>query len=82
MRIALVHDYLVQYGGAERVLEAFRELYPQAPLYTLLYDREKMHGKFADARIHTSFLQRLPFSRTRHRLFPAPHAACYRAVRV
>lgn len=70
MRIALVHDYLVQYGGAERVLEAFQELYPEAPIYTLLYDPEKMHGKFSGSRIHTSFLQRLPFSRTRHRLFP------------
>ncbi len=70
MKIALVHDYLVQYGGAERVLEAFSELFPYAPIYTLLYDREAMHGKFEDKRIHTSFLQKLPFARTRHRLFP------------
>lgn len=70
MRIALVHDYLVQYGGAERVLEAFSELFPYAPIYTLIYDREAMHGKFADKRIYTSFLQHLPFARKRHRLFP------------
>ncbi|HLC95186.1 MAG TPA: glycosyltransferase, partial [Patescibacteria group bacterium] len=70
MKIALVHDYLVQYGGAERVLEAFTELFPYAPIYTLVYDKESMHGKFADKRIYTSFLQRLPFSRTRHRFFP------------
>jgi len=70
MKIALVHDYLVQYGGAERVLEAFTELFPYAPIYTLIYDRDVMRGKFEEKRIHTSFLQRFPFARTRHRLFP------------
>ncbi|PIX90318.1 MAG: glycosyltransferase family 4 protein, partial [Candidatus Moranbacteria bacterium CG_4_10_14_3_um_filter_45_9] len=52
MKIALVHDYLVQYGGAERVLEAFTELFPYAPIYTLIYDREAMHGIFEDKRIY------------------------------
>ncbi|MFZ2299746.1 MAG: glycosyltransferase [Candidatus Moraniibacteriota bacterium] len=70
MKIALVHDYLVQYGGAERVLEAFTELFPYAPIYTLIHDKEAMHGMFADKRIYTSFLQHLPFSRKRHRFFP------------
>ena len=70
MRIALVHDYLVQYGGAERVLEAFTELYPYAPIYTLIHDKDAMHGMFEGKRIYTSFLQRLPFSRKRHRFFP------------
>jgi glycosyltransferase involved in cell wall biosynthesis len=70
MKIALVHDYLVQYGGAERVLEAFTEVWPYAPIYTLLHDPEAMHGKFADKRIYTSFLQRSRFARKHHRLFP------------
>lgn len=70
MKIALVHDYLVQYGGAERVLEAFQELYPYAPIYTLIHDQDSMHGHFVGSRIHTSFLQRFPFSKKRHRLFP------------
>jgi hypothetical protein len=70
MKIALVHDYLVQYGGAERVLEAFTEIWPYAPIYTLLNDPEAMHGKFADKRIYTSFLQRSRFARRHHRLFP------------
>lgn len=70
MKIALVHDYLVQYGGAERVLEAFTELFPYAPIYTLIHDKEAMHGIFEDKRIYTSFLQNLPFSRKRHRFFP------------
>lgn len=70
MKIALVHDYLVQYGGAERVLEAFQELYPYAPIYTLIHDQDSMHGHFMKSRIHTSFLQKFPFSKKRHRLFP------------
>lgn len=70
MKIALVHDYLVQYGGAERVLEAFCELYPNAPIYTLLYDPAAMHGKFAERRIFTSFLQKIPFVKKNHRIFP------------
>ena len=70
MKIALVHDYLVQYGGAERVLEAFTELFPYAPIYTLIHDQEAMHGMFEDKRIYTSFLQHLPFSRKRNRFFP------------
>lgn len=70
MKIALVHDYLVQYGGAERVLEAFAEIFPYAPIYTIVYDKEAMHGVFEGKRIYTSYLQKFPFARKKHRLFP------------
>lgn len=70
MKIALVHDYLVQYGGAERVLECFLEIWPYAPIYTLIYDEEKTHGIFKGKRIYTSFLQNFPYSRRNHRIFP------------
>lgn len=70
MKIALVHDYLVQYGGAERVLSAFTEIFPEAPIYTLLHDREAVHGAFDGARVYTSFLQGIPFIRRMHRWFP------------
>lgn len=70
MRIALVHDYLVQYGGGERVLEAFCELFPRAPIYTLVYDKKSMDGAFEDRIIRTSFLQKIPLARSKHRLFP------------
>jgi glycosyltransferase involved in cell wall biosynthesis len=70
MRIALVHDYLVQYGGAERVLECFTEIFPHAHIYTIVYDKEVMHGVFEDKKIHTSFLQKFPFAKKRHRIFP------------
>jgi glycosyltransferase involved in cell wall biosynthesis len=70
MKIALVHDYLVQYGGAERVLECFTELFPYAPIYTLVYNKDLMHGVFEGRDIRTSFIQKLPFSKSSHRIFP------------
>ena len=41
MKIALVHDMLVQEGGQERVLRALQELFPEAPTFVLIYDRDK-----------------------------------------
>ena len=70
MKIALIHDYLVQYGGAERVLEAFTEIFPKAPIYTMVYDQKLMKGAFSNCKIHTSFLQKIPFIGSHHRLFP------------
>lgn len=69
MRVALVHDYLNQYGGAERVLEAFSQLFPKAPIYTLLYDKGKTGRAFENKKIRTSFLQKVPFLKSRHRSF-------------
>lgn len=70
MKVALVHDYLVQYGGAERVLKAFTEIFPKAPIFTMVYDKSLMNGAFSDRKIHTSFLQKIPFIGSHHRLFP------------
>jgi len=61
MRIALVHDHLVQDGGAEKVLLALQEVFPGAPTYTLLYDRARVSPEFASKDIRTSFLQDVPF---------------------
>jgi glycosyltransferase involved in cell wall biosynthesis len=68
MRVALLHDYLNQYGGAERVLESFCEIFPDAPIYTLFYDEEKTLGKFKGKKIITSFLNN-KFVCDHHRLF-------------
>ena len=70
MRIALIHDYLNQYGGAERVLEAFAEIYPSAPIYTLLHNPRQLRGAFSGKKIQTSFLQKIPLAKSRHRIFP------------
>lgn len=60
MRIALVHDYLTQFGGGERVLMVLGEMFPEAPIFTLIYDEEKTNGVFKGRKIHTSFLQKIP----------------------
>jgi glycosyltransferase involved in cell wall biosynthesis len=69
MKVALVHDYLNQYGGAERVLEAIADLFPGAPIYTSIYDKELMRGKFEGHEIRTSFMQRFPGVLRRHQAY-------------
>jgi len=63
MKVALIHDHLTQYGGAERVLEVLQSMWPEAPTFTLIYDKDKMNGVFEHQDIKTSFLQYLPFSK-------------------
>jgi len=70
MKIALVHDYLNQYGGAERMLEILCEIFPDAPIYTLVYDEAATGHVFKNKEIHTSFLQKIPFAKKHHRVFP------------
>ncbi len=60
MRLALVHDWLNQLGGAEDVLEALVGLFPAAPLYTSIYWRERMPAHYRAWPIRTSFMDRLP----------------------
>ena len=43
MKVALVHDYLNQMGGAERVVLALHEMFPEAPIYTSIYDLSLIH---------------------------------------
>lgn len=69
MKVALVHDWLNQVGGAEDVLDALVDLYPEAPLFTSLYWREKMPSHLAERRIQTSFIDRLPWARRRQQLY-------------
>jgi glycosyltransferase involved in cell wall biosynthesis len=60
MRVALVHDHLIQHGGAERVLSALQAIFPEAPTYTLFFDRDAMKADFGHKDIRTSFLQHVP----------------------
>lgn len=74
MKIAIVHDYLVQYGGAERVLEAVHEIWPDAPIFTILYVPKALPKHFRDWNITPTFIQRMPFLQTHYKkyfaLFP------------
>ena len=56
----MVHDYLTQFGGGERVLAALCEMFPEAPIFTLIYDEKRTNGIFKDRKIYTSFLQKIP----------------------
>lgn len=69
MKVALIHDFLTQYGGAEKVLECFHEIWPQAPIFTLFYDKEAMANRFADCDIRVSPIQNLPFALKRYRWY-------------
>jgi glycosyltransferase involved in cell wall biosynthesis len=75
-RVALVHDFLLDLRGAERVFVAMCEAWPEADVFTAVYDEEGTEGRFADRRPRTSFLQRVrPTSRTFRPLLPLyPHA--------
>ena len=70
LRVAIVHDYLAQAGGAERVIEAMHELWPDAPIYTSVYDSKATFACFADMDVRTSFLQKFHFARNakRHKM--------------
>jgi glycosyltransferase involved in cell wall biosynthesis len=74
MKVALVHDYLNQMGGAEDVLLALHDLFPDAPLFTSVFDPDQVDPAFAGIDVRTSFMQRLPFVRRHFRkylpLFP------------
>ncbi|MBM3264253.1 MAG: glycosyltransferase [candidate division Zixibacteria bacterium] len=61
MKLAIVHDYLNQYGGAERIIEIFHEMFPEAPIYTSVFDPETLPPVFRSMDIRPSFMQRLPF---------------------
>lgn len=70
MRVAVVHDWLVANGGAERTLAAILECYPQAEVFTLVdFLPAAERGFLGDRPIHTSFLQRLPFARRHYRRY-------------
>jgi glycosyltransferase involved in cell wall biosynthesis len=69
MKIALVHDWLNQIGGAEYVLETLVDLYPEAPIYTSLYWPQVMPEMYRQWDIRTSFMDRLPFAKRQHQPF-------------
>ena len=68
-RIALVHDWLNQVGGAESVLENLVALFPDAPVYTSIYWPERMPTQYHQWTIRTSWMDRLPWVKRHHQVF-------------
>ncbi|TSC57635.1 MAG: glycosyl transferase group 1 [Candidatus Peregrinibacteria bacterium Greene0416_19] len=69
MKVALVHELLTMRGGAEKVLRILAEMFPDAPIYTLLYDEAKLGGWFPRNRVRTSVLQPWIRFTTNHHFF-------------
>lgn len=69
MKVALVHEHLASDGGAEKVLLAFQRQFPDAPTYTLLYNRKEANSAFASKDIRTSFLQSWPFALSKYKWY-------------
>lgn len=83
MKIALVHDYLREYGGAERVLEALHELYPDAPVYTAFIDKKTLGihwDRFKDWDVRETWLTNLPFYKKLHSPYRIFAPSAFRAL--
>jgi glycosyltransferase involved in cell wall biosynthesis len=66
VRVAIIHDWLNQNGGAEKVLEVLHRIYPEAPIFTSLYTPERLPEEYRCWDIRTSFLQRFRIAHRRH----------------
>lgn len=69
MKVAIIHDHLAQMGGAEKVLQVLQEMYPDAPIYTLMYDKENIKKNFPNSDIKASIIQKLPGSLKHYRWY-------------
>lgn len=62
MKVAIVHEWLTIYGGSERVVEQLLKIYPEADIFTTVYNKKNMGKIFPPEKVHTSFMQKIPFS--------------------
>jgi glycosyltransferase involved in cell wall biosynthesis len=69
MKLAIVHDFLNQFGGAERVVGCFTRIFPEAPIYTSIYFKNSTFGLFSQKDIRTSFMQKIPGINRHYRKF-------------
>lgn len=67
-KIALVFDWMTNPGGAEKVNLMLHKMFPEAPIFTSIFNKDKLRG-FEKAAIKTSFIQNLPFAKTKHQLY-------------
>lgn len=66
MKVAIVHDWLTIYGGSESIVRIMHDFYPDAPIYTTVYDKKNMPEDFAKMDIRPSFIQKLPFAKKKY----------------
>ena len=70
MKLAIVHDWLTNMGGAEQVIINFHEIYPDAPIYTTFYNPDNLDPKLRGLDVRTSFLQRKKMVTNHKKYFP------------
>ncbi|MEK7168872.1 MAG: glycosyltransferase family 4 protein, partial [Patescibacteria group bacterium] len=68
-KVAIVYDRVNKFGGAERVLLTLHEMFPDAPLYTSVYNKENAKWAEVFPKIYTSFLQKIPLAKKYNELF-------------
>lgn len=61
MKIAIVHDWLTNMGGAENIIKIFTKIFPDAPVYTMVYNKKRMERYFDSIKVIPSFIQKMPF---------------------
>jgi glycosyltransferase involved in cell wall biosynthesis len=81
-RVVIVHDYLNQRGGAEKVVGVLHKMFPHAPIYTSIVDRNHLWSDLDDADIRTSFMQRLSFVHRKFKWFFWLYPVAFRMMRL
>ncbi len=66
MKVALVHDWIVNIGGAEKVLKAITEIFPQADIFTLVYSNDTLKRLNLDSKVYASFINKLPKAKSKY----------------
>lgn len=69
MRVALVHDWLTNMGGAERVVINFKQIFKDAPIYTTIYNPDNLDDELKNVDVRTSFLQNKKYSKQNHQKY-------------
>jgi glycosyltransferase involved in cell wall biosynthesis len=82
MPIAILHDWLNQIGGAEDVLDVLHDLFPQAPVFTSIYDRARMPERWRRWDIRSTWLDRMPAIHRRHQPYMPLFAAAWARYRI
>lgn len=82
MKVAIVHDFLNQRGGAERMVLSTARLFPDAPIYTSLYDPDGTFDEFRDMDVRTTFLQRFPHSEKSFRFLLPLYPLAFRRMKL
>lgn len=71
MKVAIIHYWLVSMRGGEKVVEALCELFPQADIYTHVYNPDTISETIKEHNIYTTFIQKLPFAKRLYKMYLA-----------